>query len=99
MFDGPGAVLRKVKAPVLALNGSRDVQVSAQQNLPAIVAALAGGGNPDFTAVELPGLNHLFQKCKSCAVSEYGTLDETFSPVALEIMGVWVVRHTRAQQS
>ncbi len=92
MLD-PAEILRKVKAPVLALNGSRDVQVPPQQNLPAIVAALTGGGNPDVTAVELPGLNHLFQHCKSCTPGEYGELEETFAPEALEAMGNWIGRH------
>jgi hypothetical protein len=95
IFLDPAEALRKLKVPVLALNGSRDVQVPPRQNLPAIVAALAAGGNPDFAAVELPGLNHLFQKCKTCAPSEYGALEETFSPTALEVMGDWLVRHTR----
>jgi pimeloyl-ACP methyl ester carboxylesterase len=95
LFLDPSEALRKVKVPVLALNGSRDVQVSPQQNLPAIVAALAAGGNTDFTVTELPGLNHLFQKCVTCAPSEYGNLEETFSPVALEIVGDWVLKHTR----
>jgi len=62
-----------------------------------IVAALTAGGNGDVTAVELPGLNHLFQKCKTCSPSEYGTLEETFSTTALEIMGDWLARHTRPQ--
>lgn len=95
IFLDPAEALRKLKVPVLALNGSRDVQVPPRQNLPAIVAAFAAGGNPDFAAVELPGLNHLFQKCKTCAPSEYGALEETFSPTALEVMGDWLVRHTR----
>ncbi len=94
IFHDPAEVLKKVKVPVLAMNGSRDVQVSPKQNLPAIVAALTAGGNEDITAVELPGLNHLFQKCKTCAPGEYGELEETFSPVALQILGDWVVRHT-----
>jgi uncharacterized protein len=94
IFHDPAEVLRKVKVPVLVMNGSRDVQVSAKQNLPAIVAALTAGGNDDFTAVELPGLNHLFQKCKTCSPAEYGELEETFSPAALQIVGDWVVRHT-----
>jgi pimeloyl-ACP methyl ester carboxylesterase len=93
MFD-PGEALRKVKVPVLAMNGSRDVQVPARQNLPAIVAALAVAGNQDVTAIELPGLNHLFQHCKTCAPTEYGMLEETFSAEALEIMGDWLERHT-----
>ena len=89
----PADALRKVKVPVLALNGSRDVQVPALQNLPRIVAELTLGGNPDVTAVELPGLNHLFQHCKTCAPTEYGVLEETFSPGALEIMTEWLTRH------
>jgi len=69
--------------------------VIPSQNLPAIAAALAQAGNPDFTISELPGLNHLFQKCHFCTVDEYGKLDETFSSVALEVMEQWLARHTR----
>jgi len=94
-FYDPAESLRKLKVPVLAMNGSRDVQVPPSQNLPAIKAALTAGGNKDFETVELPGLNHLFQTCRNCTVAEYGTLEETFSPKALEVMGDWVARHTR----
>jgi uncharacterized protein len=90
----PAKVFRKVKVPVLAINGSRDVPVPPAQNLPAIVTALTAGGNPDVTAIELPGLNHLFQHCKTSAPSEYGTLEETFSAGALDIMTDWLTRHT-----
>ncbi|MGH9559055.1 MAG: alpha/beta hydrolase family protein [Bryobacteraceae bacterium] len=89
----PAGTLRKLKIPVLAMNGSRDLQVSAQQNLPAIADALSAGDNPDFTVTELPGLNHLFQRCKQCTLAEYGSLEETFSPAALEILGNWISRH------
>jgi uncharacterized protein len=91
----PAGALRKLKAPVLALNGSKDVQVPPAQNLPAISAALRAGGNKDFTVKELPGLNHLFQKCGQCTVAEYSTIEETFSPSALDIIGDWVTRHVR----
>jgi pimeloyl-ACP methyl ester carboxylesterase len=97
LFYDPADALRKLKVPVLALNGSRDVQVPPQQNLPAIACALAAAGNTDFMVSELPGLNHLFQKCNKCTVQEYGELEETFSATALEIMGDWLVRHTRTQ--
>ena len=93
-FYDPAESLRKVKVPVLALNGSRDLQVPPAQNLPAIKAALTSGGNKDFETVELSGLNHLFQTCQKCTVGEYGTLEETFSPKALEVMGDWLARHT-----
>jgi hypothetical protein len=95
LYHDPAPVLRSLQVPVLALNGSRDIQVPPSQNLPAIVAALTAGGNNDFMVAELPGLNHLFQKCTTCAVSEYSQLEETFSPTALEIMGDWVTRHSR----
>jgi uncharacterized protein len=94
-FYDPAESLRKLKVPVLALNGSRDLQVPPAQNLPAIKAALIAGGNKDFETIELPGLNHLFQTCRKCTPTEYGTLEETFSPKALEIMGEWLARHTR----
>src|SRR5262249_52426444 len=89
-FHDPAPALRKLKVPVLALNGSRDIQVSPQQNLPAIRAALTA--NPDATVLELPGLNHLFQKCVSCNLGEYGDIDETFAPAALEKIGDWLVK-------
>jgi uncharacterized protein len=94
-FYDPAESLRKLKVPVLALNGSRDLQVPPGQNLPAIKAALTAGGDKDFETIELPGLNHLFQTCQKCTPAEYGTLEETFSPKALEIMGDWLARHTR----
>ena len=91
----PAEALRKLKVPVLALIGSKDVQVPPTQNLPAIAAALRAGGNKDFTVKELPGLNHLFQKCAQCTVAEYSTIAETFSPAALDIVSDWVARHVR----
>jgi dienelactone hydrolase len=93
-FDA-GPILRKLKMPVLAMNGSKDLQVPSSQNLPAISAALKEAGNRDFSVNELPGLNHLFQTCKKCTVAEYGELEETFSPDALKMMGDWIRDHTR----
>jgi pimeloyl-ACP methyl ester carboxylesterase len=91
----PRQALTKVKCPVLAINGEKDLQVDPKQNLPEIEKALVSGGNKDHTLRELPGLNHLFQACKTGAVSEYGSIEETFSPAALEIIGDWIVEHTR----
>jgi len=93
LFHDPAEDLRQVKAPVLALNGSRDVQTAPPQNLPAIAAALAQ--NPDVTIMSLPGLNHQFQKCDSCLVTEYSALEETLSLQVLDIVGDWIARHTR----
>jgi len=91
----PSSILRKVTCPVLALNGSRDLQVLARLNLPAISAALAGAGNQDYEIAELPMLNHLFQKAGTGLVSEYAVIEQTFAPEALEIMNAWIQRHVK----
>jgi fermentation-respiration switch protein FrsA (DUF1100 family) len=90
----PRPTLRKVTCPVLARDGERDLQVDARANLPAIAAALKEGGNQDVTTRELPGLNHLFQTCKTGAVSEYGAIEETLAPVVLETIGDWILKRT-----
>lgn len=86
----PATALRKLQCPVLALNGSKDLQVSPKQNLPSIRAALEQGGNKDFEVVELPGLNHLFQTAVTGAPSEYAKIEETISPVAMEKISGWI---------
>jgi pimeloyl-ACP methyl ester carboxylesterase len=90
----PAATLRRVKAPVLAINGELDLQVPPSQNLPAIQKALADGGNRDVTIVELPKLNHLFQTATTGAPSEYGTIEETMAPIALKTISDWIVART-----
>ncbi len=91
----PRPTLAKVTVPLLAINGARDVQVDPKQNLPEIRKALDGAGHKDHTIVELPGLNHLFQTCKTCSVGEYGSLDETIAPLALETLSDWIVARTK----
>ena len=89
----PRPTLEKVKCPVLALNGSKDSQVSPELNLPAIEAALKKGGNRDATVQLVPGVNHLFQNAKTGAVSEYREIEETMSPKVLETIAAWIARH------
>jgi uncharacterized protein len=88
----PVPVLEKVKCPVLAINGENDLQVPPKENLSAIEDALKRGGNKNFEIKMLPGLNHLFQTSKTGAVSEYGQIEETFSPTALETMLNWLYK-------
>jgi fermentation-respiration switch protein FrsA (DUF1100 family) len=90
----PSPVLEKVKCPVLAINGDKDVQVPAKENLPAIDEALKAGGNADYTVKEMPGLNHLFQTANTGQPSEYASIEETVSPTALKVVGDWIVKHT-----
>ena len=86
----PKTALRKVKCPVLAINGELDRQVPPKDNLPAIEQALREGGNTHFTVKELPGLNHLFQTAKTGNIDEYARIEETMSPVALETIAKWI---------
>lgn len=88
----PATALRKLTCPVLAINGSKDLQVPPAQNLPAIRKALQDSGNKHFEIDELPGLNHLFQTAKTGLPSEYGEIEETISPVALEKIASWILR-------
>src|SRR5262249_54087986 len=80
----PVPALRKVRVPVLALNGSLDLQVPASQNLPPIRAALAN--NRDATVMEMAGLNHLFQHARTGAPKEYGAIEETLAPELLQTL-------------
>jgi len=89
-FD-PGTVLQKVTCPVLAVNGEKDVQVTPKENLQAIKRALKAGGNNNYTVKELPNLNHLLQTAKTGNISEYGKIEETMSPIALQIIGDWIL--------
>jgi pimeloyl-ACP methyl ester carboxylesterase len=91
----PSKALQKIKIPLLALNGSNDLQVSPKQNLPAIEKSLKKAGNKNYKIVEMPGLNHLFQHCKTGAPTEYAGIEETFSPDALKIMGDWILSVTK----
>ncbi len=86
----PAPDLEKVTCPVLAINGSKDIQVSSKENLSAISAALKRGGNKHYKTMELENLNHLFQNCTTGMTDEYGKIEETFSPKALEIMAKWI---------
>lgn len=95
----PTTALRKVRCPVLALNGSLDLQVPPKEDLEAIAKALREGGNTDFKTVELPGLNHLFQNARTGAVSEYSQIEETIAPRALELIAGWILKHTQPVSS
>jgi uncharacterized protein len=93
----PRPALAGVKCPVLALNGENDMQVPADENLREIESALKSAGNKDVTIMRLPKLNHLFQTSETGSPSEYGRIEETFSPLALKIIGDWILKHSPGQ--
>jgi len=88
----PRPVLERVKCPVLALIGEKDLQVPSKENLKEIEAALRRGGNKSVVTKELPGLNHLFQTAKTGSIAEYAQIEETFSPAALKEVAEWIMK-------
>jgi pimeloyl-ACP methyl ester carboxylesterase len=91
----PRPTLTRVRCPVLALGGSHDLQVPPGANLPEIARALKAGGNRDVTTREMPDLNHLFQTSRTGLMDEYGRLEETMAPVALETIATWLEDRSR----
>ena len=92
-FD-PKTVLIKVKCPVLAIIGEKDLQVPAKENLQGIEQALKAGGNKNYIVKELPGLNHHFQTADTGSLSEYPKIDETMSPTVLKLIGDWITKQS-----
>ncbi len=85
----PRPALTRVKCPVLALNGTVDLQVHHDQNLPEILKAINAGGG-DVTIRRYEGLNHLFQPSETGALSEYATIEITFDEAVLRDIVVWI---------
>jgi hypothetical protein len=86
----PSPVWLKVKCPVLALIGTKDLQVPADANLARIKAALAKARNSDVTLTKLAGLNHLYQHAATGVIDEYGAIEETFDPATLDLLAGWL---------
>lgn len=83
--------IKQVKCPVLAINGEKDLQVNADVNLPAIEKLLIEGGNPDYTIMKMPGINHALQECETGLPSEYGQIEQTVSPAVPDVIANWIL--------
>lgn len=81
-------LLGRITCPVLALNGTMDIQVDCTKNLDTIRKHIAHNVKMQIQKVE--GVNHLFQHCQSGTVAEYRTIEETISPEVLDIMIKWI---------
>ncbi|MVT10469.1 alpha/beta hydrolase family protein [Chitinophaga tropicalis] len=86
----PEPYLGKIKCPVLAINGEKDLLTDATPNLKGIEKGLIKGGNQLVTVRTFAWLNHLFQACRTCSAEEYGALDETINPAVMEFITRWV---------
>lgn len=91
----PIPAMKSLRCPVLAIFGEKDVQVPPDQNLKAVRGALESGGNKDFTTSKLAGLNHLFQTAGSGLPLEYGQIEETIAPTALDVIDGWLAKRLK----
>lgn len=89
----PEQALKNTKCPILALNGSKDVQVTPDENLNGI--KLATAANKKVTIKKLDGLNHLFQECTTGLPQEYGNIEQTMSPAVLSEVSRWIKQQVK----
>jgi hypothetical protein len=88
----PTLALNKVKCPVYALNGERDLEILADIHLPAIKRHLATGGNKKVKTEKLSKLNHRFQKAEKGFPNEYSKIEVTFEVSAMKKIASWISR-------
>lgn len=89
---GPADYWKRVRAPVLVLNGGRDSQVPADENVGALLEALEAAPTDRFESEVFPDKNHLFQTAETGAVDEYREIEQTIAPEVLERIGDWLER-------
>jgi pimeloyl-ACP methyl ester carboxylesterase len=90
----PAQYLGKITIPVLVLNGEKDKQVFAKENLAGFDKYLAQAGNKHYKTIAFPGLNHFFQHAATGEVNEYATIEETISPEVLDTITRWIIINT-----
>lgn len=91
----PTFMLEAIRVPILAIAGSRDLTAPPSKIFPVLETAFKKSGHSDYTLVELPDLNHVFQTCKTGAVAEYETIKETMAPAALNAISDWILARVK----
>lgn len=88
----PAAFLRRVKCPVFAAFGGRDVQVPEAVNRARLEAALKDGGNAELTVRVYADANHFFMPAVTGQVTEYATLPKVLVPALLDDLATWIAK-------
>jgi pimeloyl-ACP methyl ester carboxylesterase len=91
----PVPTLRQVDVSVLALYGSKDLQVPPGQNADPMRTALQESPSDDVAVRVLDGLNHLFQPAETGLPTEYAQIETTMAPEALETVSGWIRARTQ----
>ena len=86
----PDTTAKKVRVPVLILQGATDRQVTADQ-AEKLAAAFRAGGNRDVTVRVFPDHNHLFISDPSGNPQDYGRLaTNKVDPIVLGVIADWL---------
>jgi pimeloyl-ACP methyl ester carboxylesterase len=83
----PEEDLRKIKCPLLAISGEKDLQVPPTINLNHFAKYITA----NLTVKLYPDLNHLFQHAQTGLVHEYGQIEETISPEVMKDIAQWIL--------
>ncbi len=80
---------KKFKGKALILNGDKDSQVPAKQNVEGILLAL--NKQPIKAQSKIfEGLNHMFQPASTGAVDEYSKIETTIDKDVLDSISMWL---------
>ena len=88
-FD-PDAAYGDMVAPVLAIGGEKDFVAPPDEHLSSIEGILGKTPTTDVTIRRIANLNHSLQEAETGLPTEYAKLENSFSPIALEIIGDWI---------
>ena len=83
----PIKYIKKIKTPVLAISGEKDLQVEAVVTLNNIPKYLKKNVFHDMHLIM--GANHLLQPCTTGSLDEYGQIETTIVPEVLDIIVRW----------
>lgn len=88
----PKTVLKKVKTPVLAISGEKDLQVPANKSIHLMKKYVKNNPNSEFHVIE--NLNHLLQPCTSGLPNEYPAIETTISDDVIKLIVTWLGKVT-----
>jgi len=89
----PTEPLRRLRIPVLIVNGEKDLQIPAEE-ADRIKEAIEESGNQDVTVYVLPDFNHLLRHHPDAPSLTYRHLDEPVDPRLIDILTGWAVERS-----
>lgn len=84
----PAQDIAATRCPVMAINGTKDMQVMPELNFSVIQKQLPVNNKNLLKTYD--GLNHLFQHCTTGYTDEYNRIEETISEDVLKDISEWI---------